>query len=865
VNEQKWASIEAHFHSLSQLSPEERATGLGAIADEEVRREVAALLTHEGEGNTVDNLVGRLATQINSPFSTADRIGPYRLVRALAKGGQGTVFEAVRDDGSFEQRVAIKIVKWDSDSDDSRRRFRAERQMLAGLQHPNIARLLDGGETSDGTPYLVMEFIDGKPLNVAAEGWPLKRKLELFLHVAEAVAFAHRNLIVHRDLKPANILVDPDGTPKLLDFGIAKLMDPDATRTRTELLALTPDYASPEQVRGLPITTASDVYSLGVILYQLLTGRKPYRLDTATPLEMDRVIVQEPPAPPEMGDELDQILLMALRKEPERRYRSMEQFSDDVRRYLDHRPVIARPDTIGYRARKYLRRHWIGITAASLALAGILSGGGVAVYEARRSQRQFNNVRQLANRFLFDFDAEIVKIPGTVKVREMMVSTALEYLNRLAADASRDPALQWEIAQAYAKVAVVQGSDIQPSLRRPKDGIASYDRALALARPLAARNFLNVDQRGLLVYMMAQAATLHRALRDHAGSLRLLREALALSAGISPAIRTKVLGDTAITLQLMGDLQGSVKLLENVVLERREIAARDPSFVNRRNFATASQMLGRVRRLLALFDEAEAAENEALGVYHDLYKSNPDNPEIRNRIYGSLFILADVAAAPDGPSRGRYEEAAELYDKAAATLTPLITADANDQSTRSNLGELHTSAAGSLADVDPRRSLEHAAVAIRLSDAASQTSPELRVNARVASADAHRALGQFAEAETALREADSILGARGGDPEATLDLAWARLEAAREHRERAERWFTRTITLNERLYKDAPTPATGWELTRALKFAAAALPDSAPAFRRRIVEVWRDQDRRFPKHPWIAQRLVEAESQTAKK
>jgi serine/threonine protein kinase len=228
VTKEQWESVEAYFTAIHNVAPGERPAALASIADTEVRAEVASLLDHAAGGETVADAIGAAASQLEGTASR-ERIGPYKLVRRFAQGGQGAVFEAVRDDPAFHQRVAIKLVKWESDTAMARDRFRQERQILAGLEHPHIARLLDGGETPDGVPYLVMEFVDGLPLTKAAAGWTQRRKLELFLKVADAVTFAHRNLIVHRDLKPANILVTREGTPKLLDFGIAKLLDSNDT------------------------------------------------------------------------------------------------------------------------------------------------------------------------------------------------------------------------------------------------------------------------------------------------------------------------------------------------------------------------------------------------------------------------------------------------------------------------------------------------------------------------------------------------------------------------------------------------------------------------------------------------------------
>ena len=522
---EQWQSIEHYFAAIGELPPVAREAALSAIDDEAVRQEVASLLLHASNGETVAATVGAMASKLDPAASREQRIGPYKLVRRLAQGGQGAVFEAVRDDGAFQQRVAIKLVKWETDSNAARERFRQERQILARLEHPLIGRLLDGGETADGVPYLVMEFVDGLPLTTGTEGWTRRRKLELFLEVAAAVTFAHRSLIVHRDLKPANILVTKEGTPKLLDFGIAKLLDSDATRTMTNVQALTPHYASPEQVRGNAITTASDVYSLGVVLYEVLTGRRPYDVSTATAVELDRIVCRTPPAPPGLGSELDHILLMALRKEPERRYGSVQEFADDIARYLDDRPVKARPDTIGYRTGKYVRRHWMGLAAAAIALASLCIGAAVAIYQARIAQQRFQQVRNLANTFIFQFDDAISEIPGTTQARMLVVKTGLDYLNNLSKAAGTDRELTAELARAYQRVGKLQGSPLESNLGDTAGAAESFQRGLVLYESLSTRTsryaLEQVDcLRGLAVMRAAQNryseanATIQRAFRE---------------------------------------------------------------------------------------------------------------------------------------------------------------------------------------------------------------------------------------------------------------------------------------------------------------------------------------------------------------
>ena len=329
------------------------------------------------------------------------RIGPYRVLRELGHGGMGVVYLAARADDQYRKRVAIKVIPIGGTSHDAIRHFRRERQILASLEHPNIARLLDGGTTSDGAPYIVMEFVEGEAIDRYCDRHELALadRLRMFQVVCGAVAYAHRNLVVHRDLKPRNILVSGDGVPKLLDFGIATFLNPDlAGETAGPAAAFTARYASPEQVQSLPVTTAADVYSLGVVLYELLTHRSPYKLKTRTPSEIFRAVCEQQPEPPSaairrdtaasptddtpatgpagadvfrlqrrLKGDLDTILMKALRKEPHQRYLSVEAFADDLRCFLDGKPVAARRPTLAYRTQKFLRRRWLPVTAAAAA------------------------------------------------------------------------------------------------------------------------------------------------------------------------------------------------------------------------------------------------------------------------------------------------------------------------------------------------------------------------------------------------------------------------------------------------------------------------------------------------------------------
>ncbi|HET9038998.1 MAG TPA: serine/threonine-protein kinase, partial [Gemmatimonadales bacterium] len=385
----RWQRMNELFHDALAVPAERRGSFVAqscgddpAMADE-IAQLLAAHSRDEGimEGPAVVTAPGWLEAE--TPAVVGRRFGPYRVVRELARGGMGAVYLAQRDDGAFEQRVALKLIKRGMDSDQVVARFRAERQILASLEHPNIARLLDGGASDDGQPYLVMEYIDGQRIDEFARErrLPVAERLRLWLQVCGAVSYAHQQLVVHRDIKPANVLVTADGTPKLLDFGIARLLHPDAeaVSTMTALRMLTPEYASPEQIEGRHATTVSDVYSLGVVLYELLTDQSPYRPRSRSPRDLAEAICTTEPVRPSaavseadaslgrrLRGDLDTILLTALRKEPDRRYPSVEQLAGDVRRHLEGLPVRARPDTFGYRAGKFVRRNRAGVAAAVL-------------------------------------------------------------------------------------------------------------------------------------------------------------------------------------------------------------------------------------------------------------------------------------------------------------------------------------------------------------------------------------------------------------------------------------------------------------------------------------------------------------------
>jgi eukaryotic-like serine/threonine-protein kinase len=426
---ERWRQIDAVFQSAVDCAPENRPAFLDSACggDAELRREVESLLNSHDPGWT-EPWAWKDAFSVlesrNAKLSEGRRIGAYRVQRELGRGGMGRVYLCARADDEFQKLVAIKVIRRGLDTDDIIERFRSERQILARLDHPNITRLLDGGTTDDGLPYFVMEYIQGEPIDVYCDQHQLNvtERLKLFLAVCSAVAYAHQNLVVHRDIKASNVLLTREGTPRLLDFGIAKLLAPGSgpgKLTEIAVRPLTPEYASPEHVRGGATTTSSDVYSLGVLLYYLLTGQSPYSGPMSSRAEIERSICEEEPDKPSLAvfkarrgaqdpeygiasdavsksreraserlsrrlqGDLDNIVLTALRKEPQRRYASVEQLAADIKRHLAHFPVSARPDTHFYRVTKFMQRYKAGVAAVTIVFLTLIGGIAATLWQAR--------------------------------------------------------------------------------------------------------------------------------------------------------------------------------------------------------------------------------------------------------------------------------------------------------------------------------------------------------------------------------------------------------------------------------------------------------------------------------------------------
>ena len=523
MTSEHWQKVKSLLENALEIAPESRSTFLDEIPDADLRREVESLLEFEA-ADELDQSAFSVVVE-NSKSLIGTQIGRYKIVRELGIGGMGAVYYATRADGEFEQQAALKVIKRGMDSDAVLRRFLTERNILASLTHPNIAHLIDGGTTEDGLPFFVMEYVEGVSIVKYADEHKLDlvERLDLFREVCAAVSFAHQNLVIHRDLKPSNILINKDGKAKLLDFGIAKLLkNTNGNETRTQALAFTPEYASPEQIRGENLSTATDIYSLGIILYELLTGLRPFRFDNKNIAEIIETVTRTaPPAPSfavdrekrrrgekeivpsakisfsplllfsssQIKGDLDNIILKALKKEPERRYQSVEQLSEDIRRHLKGLPVTARQDTWRYRAEKFTRRNPLVIGAVTLAFLILISGILTTLYQAQKAnverekaERRFNDVRTLANSFMFEINEEITKSP--IKARELLVQRAIEYLDKLASESDGNAELESELAAAYEKIGDVQAQLFNPGLGKSSESLTSHRKSLEIREKL---------------------------------------------------------------------------------------------------------------------------------------------------------------------------------------------------------------------------------------------------------------------------------------------------------------------------------------------------------------------------------------------
>ncbi|MBI1354631.1 MAG: tetratricopeptide repeat protein [Acidobacteria bacterium] len=726
---ERWRRIEDLFNAAVDLPPADRAALLDRERerDPELAAEVDSLIAAEqGATGAFESSIQQVAREVieaRPPLQEGERVGAYRVVRKLGEGGMGMVFLAERADSEYQAQAAIKILRTGAADRRLLERFRAERQILANLEHPSVARLIDGGATPAGYPYVVMEYVDGEPLDVycRSHDLALNDRLELFLNVLGAVEAAHQSLIVHRDIKPGNVLVTKDGAPKLLDFGIAKILDAPEAASVTGVFgrAMTPDYASPEQVLGRPAGTASDIYSLGVTLYELLAGAPPYKTSAMSPAELERTVCENDPPPPSavagpdrapgLRGEIDAIVMKAMAKAPGERYASVERFAADLRRYLDGRPVLARPQTWSYRTRKIIARNKLATAATAAVLVLLIAFAVSMTLAAKRigAQRDIAERERQRAEQTAQFLTEVFRISDPGETRGERV-TAREILdisaNRLRRETGADPALRAQLLDTIGVVYQNLGlydeaqSELAEALelrRRylpdDREGLAAALNHLARAEHELGRyaEAKQTYQRSLemaragappggdaaVAQNLSDMAMLLRDEGDYDGAERLAREALAMRRKVFGADRPEVsasLHNLGTVLYRRGDYDGAEALFRESLALDRELRGRLHPDV-----AMGLHSLGALLQQEGELDEAQSTYQEALAIARELYG------EEHTGVADNLRSLAEVRRLRgDLPEAEKLlQEALEIDRKLYGDEHPVIAADLNLQAT----------------------------------------------------------------------------------------------------------------------------------------------------------------------------------------
>jgi len=876
MNPEQWQKVKNILENALEKSSDSRSIYLDEVCgkDEDLRLEVEKLLEFEQiESDVLEQAAFSVVSENDSGSKNfvGKQIGNYQIIGELGTGGMGAVFLAERADGEFKHQTALKLIKRGMDSDAVLRRFFNERQILASLEHPNIARLIDGGTTSDGLPFFVMEYVEGTTILEFAEtkNLNLEERLNLFREVCAAVSFAHQNLVIHRDLKPSNILITNDGKVKLLDFGIAKLLKSDEeNQTATQMQIFTPEYASPEQVRGEKLTTATDIYSLGAILYELLTGNRPYKTESKNIAEIIKSVCETEPIrpssvisrqkvsnetnqnneqqtkvkeqktnpkskirnPKSLRGDLDNIILKALRKEPERRYSSVEQFAEDIRRHQIGLPVLASRATWSYQASKFIQRNRIGAVATVLILLTLFGGLGATLYQRNKAQRRFNDVRQLANSFLFEFHDAIENLPGSTPARELVVRRAIEYLDNLAAESENDPVLQRELGAAYAKIGLIQGNSYHSNLGDTDGAMKSYRRSLEIRQKLVD----NEPRNRVLLHDLADShegvGDILYTVNDLKGGLQSYQKAV--------AIRETIVAEEPDNL----DYRYS---LANVLGKRGDISGME-GFPNLGDLPTA---LESYRRTVALYEELikAAPENEkyqsgyatnlhffgmlqtvtgdskgaisngrkAVSIFEKLIAARPNNAKYETHLMSALIFMRYPLI-----EEGQTSEAVENARRVIRTMEKMSAEDPKNAFARRSLSVSYNSLGICLLKGGkPQEAIENHRRSLSIVEELSATDPDNGENLRDVSmtrqflAEAQMATGENEAALNNFRQSVSFLEERlkpGADSIQIKDdlavclIGIGKLLAAKGDFNEAAEHFRRALPLAEEAIRNAP-------------------------------------------------------------
>jgi serine/threonine protein kinase len=734
----RWKVVEELFHASAAVPESHRGPylALACAGDALLQRDVESLLAFDQEGNAarlnngrgfgsrLAQLVDRTKQELNGPEEsvTGTRVGPYIILRELGQGGMGTVYLAERADGQFQQRVALKVVNGLC-SKTGRERFLVERQLLANLVHPNVARLLDGGETEQGQPYFAMEYLEGESITAyfARRGSSTAERLEVFEQVCAAVHYAHQKLAIHRDLKPDNILittVESVAVAKVLDFGIAKLIDAAAPEDPAHLTAeprvMTPCYASPEQYRGRPVSTSTDVYSLGAVLYEVLSGHRPYDLQGMSPAEMERDICEEDPLPPsravfreggrrneppmtlfrELRGDLDKITAMAMAKEPEQRYGSAQALADDLRRYRLGFPVRAHAGGFFYRLKKQWTRNRLAFSAAAVLLLSWLVGTVMVLRESHLTAQREAQVRNLAAALLLDVPEQSSGL--TTEERTAVVKQALESLSQLARDRRNDPALELQRATAYERVGDLQGHPMARSLGDSVGAEKSYQASLEILDRLAKAHPRDIAVMHQQIRVRYRLGVLYRDARGSTAAADCLRKGAEIAdVALAAAPRDDALhSDAGLLFEALGrvytviaSFEESAQMLDRAFAIYRDLLARDPTNWNYRD-GLANCYGGRMtlNKNTGKLQESLQDARENLRLRQGMAQDSPRNPESRRNLMLAYARIGDILGYPPLVNLGDPRGAAVYMRQMLALAESLAGDDPTDRNALFDLG-----------------------------------------------------------------------------------------------------------------------------------------------------------------------------------
>ncbi len=915
LSPETWQKLSRHLDEALEMKEEDRGAWLASLREKDpgLASHLGNLLREHQVLSQEHFLEKGPATPLPAAAAMAGQaIGPYTLVSLIGEGGMGSVWLAERNDGRFERRAAVKLLRAHLLGSAGGERFKREGTILARLAHPNIAQLLDAGISASGQPFLVLEYVEGRDIVAHSDQRRLdvEGRLRLFLDVLRAVAHAHANLIVHRDIKPSNVLVRTDGQVKLLDFGIAKLLEDEGAEGMGTLLtreggaALTPRFAAPEQVTGGPVTVATDVYASGALLYVLLTGQHPAGPGPHSPADLVKAIVETETLRPSnvldpqrdstdgaveaaanrastpdklrrsLRGDLDTIVAKALKKNPQERYVSATAFADDLQRYLRHEPISARPDTLMYRTGKFLRRQRLPVAALLLVIVSLAGG----LYEVNRervlSQRRFSDVRRLANK-LFDIDVQVRDLPGSTKTRQLIVDTSLEYLRRLAADVQGDPALALDVGNAYLRVARVQGIPVGPTLGQKdqaEKNLKIADDFIQFVLKKEPANRIAMLRAAQIAHdRMILARFTHRDNEAHVLAGRSAEWLDKFHAGKGDEAEAAGILNTYLNVADQFSSDGDYEKALQLCRRGGDIAGRLNRSASRGNFLWVAASVLQTRGDL----------DEALTTIQESVRLLDPGPDWTTKIgqtlnFGHALVYEGrILGQNDGISLGRPQDALQPLQRAFDSADAIVHRDPNDHASRGDLAMAAITLGGILRHSDARRAFDVYTHALRHL-AEVQGDPHLEryeINLLAGSSYALQKLGRGSEARQKIDTALKQLKDLKFYPADKIDLGSETEETLRALAdfEVGNRDLPHAIEIYEELLNkmDPPESDAQFDLEDAVH-VSTIFSSSADAYRRarrierasamdrRRLELWQRWAHKLPNNAFVRQQLEAA-------